>query len=412
MLKNVGILTFGTGISQGINLLGLLFLSRLYTPAEFGLYAVLLGVITIAGAASSFRYEMTILLPKSESKASIATALSIITCLISNLLFLVVLLTLYAFGVVGVWWLIIPVASIFTSFINIAAFLQNRNKQYLRIVAVQILKAITFILVAVIAGSYGATNYGLLLGLLFSVTLPAILIICFDFRIALSLAKKIEFSRLFAWGRIHRKFIYYSTPAVLANSLASQAPVFLLTFFFGASLAGYYSMVQKVMMAPVTLVSGAVNKVYMQRISTLRANRAEIFPFTFGILKKFVFPAIVIAVLMVTLFLMDSLEFIFGKKWLSIDNFALAMVPAFLFSFISKSISGFAILGRNELGLVYQVVLLISITLAIWLSYLIDLEGYEIFLMISATLLVCYVGQSSSILKISKNLDSKIKSLR
>lgn len=221
--------------------------------------------------------------------------------------------------------------------------------------------------------------------------------------------KSLKKRRLYMWARKNKKFIFYSTPAVFVNSLAAQLPVFLLSALSGAGLAGYYMMIQRIMMAPVSLVSGAVNKVYLRTIASRRANGEAIYPFTKSIISRFLLPGFVLACGMFMFFELRLLESLFGAQWHGIDALSLVMIPAFCISFVAKSISGFAILGRNELGLIYQIILLLMVSVAIFISTNITDSHQIIFSAISFALSLCFMGQSMSILKISRSYDDAIR---
>ena len=60
LIKGAGVLSVASAISGAIMPMGVIVQNRLYSPEECGIYAVILGLITIQGLASSFRYEMTI----------------------------------------------------------------------------------------------------------------------------------------------------------------------------------------------------------------------------------------------------------------------------------------------------------------------------------------------------------------
>jgi len=405
LFKSIRTLTIGNVISQSIMFFGVIFLSRIYSPEEFGVYAVVFGVVTIVSAISSFRYEMTILLPKRKNILQLALRLAFLTTCAINLVGLLVVLVLIAYGFIGLYWLVVPISGFFASVINIGSFLQNRNQDYNRIIGVQIVRTLLFVLAAILFSWVSVIENGLIAAMVFSLFFPALFLLAIDFRRSNTFKGALRKRQLTFWAKRNNKFLYYTTPAVFVSSLASQAPVFLLSFFMGSPLAGYYSMVQRVVMAPVILISAAVKKVYMQSVTSKVASGKKIYCFTKSLIKKFVFPSALLSLLMLVGFYFEVLEKIFGEQWRGIDTLAMVMIPAFLIGFIAKSISGFAVLGRNELGLIYQVVLLVSVSLAIIFSSVLSEDEVFIFMSISLALSMCFLGQAISILRISKKID-------
>ena len=404
-LRSIGVLTIGNVISQGIAILGIIILSRFYTSSNFGSYAVVLGFVNIVSSISSFRYEVTILLPKKINISMLAVKVSLLNSVSVCLTVLIAILFFIYIGLLELFWLIVPFAAFFSSIINIASYLQNRQKNYLWMTFLQVSRSFLFVLLALIFSTRFSINNGLLLSMLGSLFVPAILIVSFDFRKSNLFKRNISKREFLFWLKKNKKFFCYSTPAVFVSSVASQAPVFLLSYFISDSLAGYYSIVQRVVIAPVVLISSSVNRVYMQAVTSKLSKGEDIYIFTRKIIKYFIFPSVVIASIMVLFFNYRLLEFFLGKEWSGIDAFAVVMIPAFLISFIAKSVSGFAVLNKNEVGLIYQVVLLVMVSLSVMLSSMLFESEVCIFISISLALTVSFTGQVISILLISKKID-------
>jgi O-antigen/teichoic acid export membrane protein len=406
LIKGVGTLTLGNIISQGIMFLGVVFLSRLYSPENFGEYAVVFGFVTIVSAVSSLRYEMTILLPKQKRLSQLALQVSFcISCLI-NLIGLLITIVLIYYGVLLFYWIVVPISAFFSSIINIGSFLQNRNLEYKRIIIIQISRAALFVGIAMLLSYGNFFENGLIVAMVLSLFLPASFLIALDFRKENIFESMFSQRRLVFWVKKNIKFLHFTTPAVFVSSLATQAPIFLLSTLVEPVLAGYYSMVQRVVMAPVILISSAVNKIYMQSVASRRTKKQKIYPFTKKLVTKFLFPSIFLSLIMSIVFHYKFLEMMFGNQWSGIDSLAMVMIPAFLISFIAKSISGFSVLGRNEIGLIYQIVLLVLVSSAVLLSVMISGDWKVVFASVSFALSVCYLGQLIYILKISMKIDS------
>ena len=84
-LKDVSFVAGGTVISQGIAILVLPILSRIYTPADFGIAAVFASAITILSHISGLRYYLAIPLPKSDRYANAVIVLSLLVQFIFSL---------------------------------------------------------------------------------------------------------------------------------------------------------------------------------------------------------------------------------------------------------------------------------------------------------------------------------------
>ena len=76
--RNVLTLMTGTSLAQAIPVAISPILTRLYSPEEFGLFALYMAVAMIVSVLVTGRYELAILLPRNEPDALHIAALAII----------------------------------------------------------------------------------------------------------------------------------------------------------------------------------------------------------------------------------------------------------------------------------------------------------------------------------------------
>src|SRR5664280_2838329 len=70
LLKNTSILISGTALAQLIPILLQPILRRYYTPDIFGAYSVYFSIVGILAIVSSFKYELAIILPRTDKEAA------------------------------------------------------------------------------------------------------------------------------------------------------------------------------------------------------------------------------------------------------------------------------------------------------------------------------------------------------
>jgi O-antigen/teichoic acid export membrane protein len=61
--RNVAVVSAGSAVGQGLLIVSAPVLTRLYTPADFGVLAVYVSILSILAVAATLRYEMAITLP-------------------------------------------------------------------------------------------------------------------------------------------------------------------------------------------------------------------------------------------------------------------------------------------------------------------------------------------------------------
>src|SRR5258706_11598902 len=101
--RGVFTLTMGTVIAQGIGVLSMPILTRLYGAQEFGHFQVFFLVLTLVTAVTTFRYELAVPLPEDRQAALSLVALAM------GLAGIVSLLTL-AVAKGGLRWGLMPAA--------------------------------------------------------------------------------------------------------------------------------------------------------------------------------------------------------------------------------------------------------------------------------------------------------------
>ena len=136
--RNVVTVMTGTTIAQAIPIAIMPILTRLYTPEEFGIFALYVAIASIFGVIATARYELAIMLPKKDSEAANLFNLSIIiTFIISlfTLLFVLIfhqpLINLIGNPEIGKWLYFIPLTVLFTGLYQTLNYWSSRKKNFL-----------------------------------------------------------------------------------------------------------------------------------------------------------------------------------------------------------------------------------------------------------------------------------------
>ena len=91
--KNVATLISGTTLAQAVSVLIYIVLSRIYTDEDFGIFGLYMNILNITIIFSTAKYELAILLPKSERESVNLLGLSgLVSIGVSLLLLITVLL--------------------------------------------------------------------------------------------------------------------------------------------------------------------------------------------------------------------------------------------------------------------------------------------------------------------------------
>ena len=90
--RNVLILMTGTTVAQSIPILISPILTRLYSPEDFGLFALFLGIVSILGSIANGRYEIAIMLPKKDEDAINISVLSFLISFVFSIVLLLIVI--------------------------------------------------------------------------------------------------------------------------------------------------------------------------------------------------------------------------------------------------------------------------------------------------------------------------------
>ena len=83
----------GTAIAQAIPIAVSPILTRLYSPSDFGVFAVYMAVTAVLSVIATGRYEQVVMLPQKDEDAANVVVLSLIVSTFFSLIFLVIVAT-------------------------------------------------------------------------------------------------------------------------------------------------------------------------------------------------------------------------------------------------------------------------------------------------------------------------------
>lgn len=372
--RNVITLMTGTTIAQAIPIAISPILTRIYTPEDFGLFALYMSFLMIFGSLVAGRYELAILIPKNDKDAKHIVVYSIIlSFLISFILLIIVIIfknqivDLLNNDQIDVWLYILPFNIFIVSTVSILYYWNNRNKDYKRLSTNQIIQSSIQGTTNVVIGFISKVNAGLILGtimggvssLFYLSTKTKNDFIDFKFNKlrAILLMKK------------YIKFPKFMVPSGLLENFSAQLPIFLLGSFFGPSIVGFYSLSQRIIRVPIMLIGTSIGSVFRQEASLQLAKSGDcrnIFKSTFK--KLFIIATIPFIIFY---FIAPSLfSFVFGHRWIVAGEYAQILTLLFYLQFIVNPLSSmFMIAEKQQYDLLMQIYLVISVSSAFIIGY-------------------------------------------
>ena len=203
----------------------------------------------------------------------------------------------------------------------------------------------------------------------------------------------------------HKKQFYFSTPALLANSLSYSIITIFIEMLYGMTQVGFYSISVRLLGLPLALIGGNVSKVFLEQAS---AEYNEHKHFSYSFKKTFILLLIIAIpmVLVLTLLATPICTFVFGKEWAVAGKYIAILAPMFGIRFITSAMSpAFVIINRQGLELILQMVFLVCGVLSYTISQIYHLEIIDFVTLISATFSVAYLIYFLAIYKYSKKIN-------
>jgi len=372
--RNVLTLMTGTTIAQAIPIAISPILTRLYSPEDFGVFALFAAISSIFASIASGRYELAIMLPKKDEDAINIFALGfIISSSISLILLILVILfndyfvTLLNNKEIGGWLYLVPIAVFFTGLFNLLTYFNNRKKYYKSLAKASVIKSIIAAIIQLSIGFLKQGATGLITGQIVSQLFANV-------RLFKNITKdkfllKVSKLKIIAVAKKYRDFPKFSMPGIMVNVLMIQLVNILISFFYSVTTLGFYAFAQRIVGAPSSLIGSAIGSVYFQEATKERQSTGCGLLSFRKVLKKLILLSIVIFSL-VYLFIEDAIPYVFGDDWVKTGGYIKILVPLFIVQFVASPMSlAMTVFERQKLGLYWQLSMFIVALAVIFVSY-------------------------------------------
>lgn len=373
----------GTAIAQAIPIAISPILTRLYSPEEFGRFALYMAVVMIASVLVTGRYELAILLPRHDRDALHIAALAMaLSVAISVVLLLVVLFFAYPIAALlgdaalAPWLYWVPASTLLLGLYQSLNYWSNRKAQYKRLAISRTVQGTGVALTQTGSGYAGSGAAGLVGGQITGQVLATSVLARLIWREDHRQIRALKPGRSLALAKKYINFPKYLIVAHGFNTASGQMPVLLLSALFSTTAAGFFTLTQRVMAAPMALVAGALGDVFRQEASQAyihQGNCKAIYQKTFKRL-------LLISIVPFTVFFFAApalFALIFGKQWEIAGEYAQIFTPMTFLQFITSPLSSmFMIAEKQRLDLLWQISLLLMVIISFVIGkYFLDAPG-------------------------------------
>lgn len=259
------LLLAGGALAQLLPLLVGPWLTRLYTPEEFGRFHLFAAVTANLAVVACARYEFALPMADGDAEAHALRRLSLrVLAVVSGLSALGGLA--WALAVGQAWPLALPLAVAALGLSSLAALWASRAGRFRALAGARVLQHGGGAVTQVAAGLAGAGTAGLVLG-------PVVAAVAGVARLRLPWGPGPAGQPALAEvARRHRDFPLWNTPHAFAGALQDTLALALVAAWAGPAAAGFWGLAMRYLKAPASLVGGAVSQALYPRLGGGGAN--------------------------------------------------------------------------------------------------------------------------------------------
>lgn len=335
-VRHVGGLSLATIVGQAVLLVASPFITRLYSPDEFGSFSVLVGAATLLATLSSFSYPIAIPLAGTQREASELLWMTFLTSVIIAPAGTILASRLVLHGgtasLPAASWLVVGGTAVLLAAWGGLRALAAREHQFQSVGMSGVMDS------GVQAGAqlgFGHLHLGPM-GLSSGYLAGKVAAVAF----LLWRARGYLLTPHRPWvsGRRWMRYSLLVTPTTLLNQASVTAVSPFIALLFGASTAGHFSLATRMLAVPSALLGQAVATVFFPKIAQMAREGRPTLPAVGAVASSLA--SVAIPVFSVTALLGPELfAFVFGSEWREAGIVAAILSPWLALSLISSPIS-------------------------------------------------------------------------
>ena len=376
--KFSAILLSSNAIAQVIGFVVYPIITRLYSPDVFGVFNLFLSIVGVLTLLTTGRYELAIVLPESEEKATALFQLSLLWTVGVTLISFVIIslfekniLTLFHQEQLASLLPYLPLYLLLWGFWQTMNYYFVRQKRYYNLSIYNVTQSVIGSGMKCFLGFKGFLAFGLVLGQLLGQFLAASVSVISG-RSALKHLNRWNKQEIKDVAKTYSNFPKFQLPNNVLNMFAGNLPVLLLSFYFEMGKIGLFSLALTIGFAPVMLFNNSVYQVLFRKMSELVQQKEKILSdcFMFGkMCLIFILPFFVIFMFVPNNFF----TMLFGAKWTGVGFYLKCILP-WLFLVVPHASLGFIpdLFFQQKMTMkietAYVIIRIIALFLGVWLK--------------------------------------------
>ncbi len=367
----------GTAASQMVLIIASPVLTRLYDPATFGQYAYVTLVLSILIIFATGKFELAILLQKDEQSAgqmvALALTCTVLTSATAGLASVLVMFTLSStissrlsmpVQQIGLLSALAVLLIALNAIQSIFFIWMNRKGWYKGMSSARITHSLVMVVAQVVFAGWVGGLLGLMLGA--GLALLGSIVIQFHCIKAERRLFAPDWPHIISLARLHKNLPLHTIPTDMISTLLSQAPVYFLGVLYSSTVVGNYNLAQRILQAPMQLISTTVGEVFRREASAIYQSKGECREYFVKTTVLLTCVAGIIAVV-VAIAAEHAFSIAFGEAWVMAGHFASIIIVMFALKFVASPLSFmFFITNNTRLDLILHSTFLCILFIAFW----------------------------------------------
>jgi O-antigen/teichoic acid export membrane protein len=335
-------LALGSGMARLIGIATIPLLTRIYSPADYGVLAVYSALVALIAPMLTLRYVLAVPLPRSDGMAANLMLLSGILMIgvatVIGILFWAfgpMLLGWMSMQVLAPWWWLVTLGAVAVAVYEALSLWATRRRAYRVISQTKVMQSAMSVLVKVGLGMAGFKPFGLLFGHLveqsggvssFAIRFRQ------DFRQNI---RHVSRASMMLVARYYRGFPTFRLPSQFLLVFSTQAPAMFAAALFGATATGQLGLALMALAIPSNLIGQSVGQAFYGEIARLpKGSEIRIKTLAYSVQRKLFLVGLPLAFGLILLG-EPLFHLAFGERWTEAGTYASILAPFVLLQLTS-----------------------------------------------------------------------------
>lgn len=400
--KGMLTLALGSGAARIVGIASIPIVTRIYSPADYGLLALYISIVSILVPIATLRYSTAIPLPKTDALAINIVALGLLliaiySAILLSLLFLFseTILAWFDMAELSQWWWLIVLGVAGTASYELFSLWATRKKQYKVMAKTQLSQSLIGSTAKIVLGLLAIKPIGLIIGQFFAQSAGMGGLIKASAKDFKRLVPEINRKRVKMLAIYYRDFPYFRLPSQLLLQVSSNAPILIMASLYSRELTGQLSLAIMAISLPTGLIGQAMAKAFYAEIAAIgKRDLARIRNLSIVVQKKLFLLGGPLTIL-VMIFAQPLFKLVFGPEWEIAGEYTTVLAPFILLQFTSSPlVQVLNVTGSQRFFLLLNVVRVVGLAVIFVVVKHIDISSYIFIYVLSGYLTFYYLFQT------------------